>query len=67
MHHHQCEHCQGQFASAEELKRHRAERHADQPVEPEEVRREELLATGTNLTEQSGTHPPPGRGGPATP
>jgi hypothetical protein len=67
MHHHKCEHCQGQFASAEELKRHHTERHADLPLDPEKARHEELLATGTNLTEQSGTHPPPGSGGPATP
>ena len=65
--HHQCDHCQRQFTSAEELKSHRAELHADMPLEPEKARTEEVLTTGTNMTGQSGTRPPPGTAGPATP
>ncbi|HEV8638759.1 MAG TPA: hypothetical protein VG370_31495 [Chloroflexota bacterium] len=65
--HHVCQHCQREFASPEELRRHREELHADLPLDPEEVRNELVLTTGTQMTGHSGTHPPPGTGGPATP
>ena len=65
--HHVCEHCRREFVSPAELRRHREELHADLPLDPEEIRNEVVLATGTQLTPQGGTHPPPGTGGPATP
>ena len=63
----ECKECGRSFGSAEELRRHRAEQHPEAPLEPTQARTEQLLTTGTNMTEQSGTHPPPGTGGPATP
>jgi hypothetical protein len=63
----ECTECRRRFGSAEELRRHRAEHHADAPLEPDKARTEEILTTGTNMTEQSGTRPPPGTAGPATP
>jgi hypothetical protein len=63
----ECKECGRQFESEALLRQHRAEHHASAPIDPEKARTEELVTTGTNLTEQSGTRPPPGTGGPATP
>lgn len=64
---HVCQHCRGEFGSAEQLRRHREEQHADLRIDPEEARTELILTTGTQMTDHSGASPPPGTAGPATP
>jgi hypothetical protein len=66
MEHHRCDRCQAEFASADELDRHRREMGGAHHVDFVPDARASA-PTGSELTPHSGTRPPEGTGGITSP